>query len=281
MAIGLYKLVKPQGGEISYHDIITFLETEKIDRETGGRLAAWAEQFKFWEESRALYPYMEVGAPFRKHSGLMRQAIDPKPGQVWLDAGCGPAKMSEYVWEKSNHGVKKIIGLDIILWPAMKTAKKIPVMELKYGNLGERLDFPDNTFDGIVSNLVVSYITEFEGAKGKDGIQKVFEEFARVLKPGGQLVWSTIIKNLHCEITFACAIPGVIASLKENPEIFGTAIYLYRYGKKLEENGKKGIYTLLSTSEWNDMLIKAGFVNLEWKPVFIEQSLIGSCYRSY
>jgi ubiquinone/menaquinone biosynthesis C-methylase UbiE len=277
MAVGLFKLVNPQNGDLDHKAILNFLDNPNLDQDTRERVEAWANEFKFWNDSRALYPYMEIGAPFRVLAKTMRDRFNLGDGQVWLDAGCGPARMSEFIWEKSNRTVSKIVGLDIILWPAKGMAEKIPVLELKYGNLGERLDFADNYFDGIVCNLAISYITEFEGLKGKNGIQQIFHEFARVLKPGGQLIWSTIIKNLHCEITFACATPGVIKALPKMPNIPIVAIKLYSYGKKLEKKGKEGVYTLLPPKEWDELLVKAGFINSEWKSVFIEQAIVNSC----
>jgi len=281
MTTGLYRLINPQGGEISYQDILNFLKAPDIDPETKKRVSLWAEEFKFWNESRELYPYFEVGAPFRKHSALMRQMINPGFGQVWLDAGCGPAKMSEFLWEKSRHGIKEIVGLDIILWPAKETAGKVPVLELKYGNLGERLDFPDNTFDGIVCNLVVPYLIEFEGIYGKNGIQNVFEEFARVLKPGGQLVWSTLMKNYNQTLVVACNAPYILFGLKKYPNLLSVAAYLNKYGKTIAKKSKSGFYTLLPISEWDEILKKAGFINPEWKSVFIQQSIINSCYLPF
>lgn len=277
MATGLYKLICSGNEDIDHKTIVDFLNNNDLDHETRQRVSLWADEFKFWNDSRALYPYMEIGAPFRVLADTVKSFMKPQDGDTWLDAGCGPARMSEFLWEKSNRKINKIYGLDIILWPAQEMAKKLPALELKYGNLGERLDFADNTFDGIVCNLVLPYMIEYEGIKGKEGIQRIFNEFARVLKPGGRLIWSTIFKGLHCEIVLACAVPGVIKVLYKMPNIPIIAFKLYKYGKVLERKGRQGLYSFLSIQEWDSMLQKAGFINSEWKSVFIEQAMVNSC----
>ncbi len=223
---------------------------------------------------------MEMGAPFKSLGKAVKDLIIVSPAQIWLDAGCGPAKTSEILWGKSNRSIKKIIGLDIILWPAQEQVKKIPVLELIYGSLGERLNFSDSIFDGIICNLVIPYIIDFEGKRGRDAIQEVFNEFARILKPGGQLIWSTVIKNMHPEIGFVCAAPDILINIMKIPNLPITIVKLLKYAKELEKKGKDGIYTCLSVTEWNEMLKTSGFINHTWKFVFMGQTIVNSSFLS-
>jgi len=279
---GLYQILKEGGflGDITSKTIRDFLfKNFTLDFETKERLMCWENELKFWEESREVYRYMEMGAPFRKLNEVMKKLIEVKSDQIWLDAGCGPAKISEIIWEKSDKSLKKIVGIDIIIGDlARQKLKEIPVLELKSANLGERLNFPDNYFDGIVSNLVISYIIDFEGKIGKEAMQEIFNEFARILKPGGQLVWSTVIKNIHPEIGFISATWDILTNIKKIPNLPITITNLLKYAKTLQRKGKSGAYTYLSTTEWNQMLKKSGFINSTWNFVFIGQTIVNSSF---
>jgi len=161
-----------------------------LDLEIKKRLLEWRDEFKFWEDQVSNYPFVERAKYHRDLIRAMRSFIKPKFGETWGDFAAGPAIMSKIIWEESKGGVKGIIALDIILDSARERAKEIPVLELKYRNLGERLDFSDKTFDGIVSNIAIPYVIEFEGFRGKTGMTKIFKELFRVLKAGGHLIWS-------------------------------------------------------------------------------------------
>ena len=270
--VGLYELIGgAKNGETNLKVIEDFLARNILEPEIQERLSAWKSEFEFWEKNAVIYPYMELGFHYRSLVKTMREFAEPKAGQVWLDAGCGPAKMSELLWEKSGKSLKKIVGLDIILEPARKRAEEISVLELKYGNLGERLEFDDGTFDGIISNIAIPYVIEFEGCRGKEGMQSIFKELARVLKPGGQLVWSAPKRNMHTEICLLVSIPDVIWNIAKIPNLPVIALKLLKYGKELERKGKEGIYTYLAPQEWDEILEEAGFVSPAWRFVFTHQ----------
>lgn len=100
--------------------------------------------------------------------------------KVVVDGGCGSGKFSAAI---GRFGAKKVIGVDIGkkgLDFARKQAKKVPYgknLEYVYGSL---LNIPleDNSADVVWSNGVIHHTL---------GYEKCVEEFARILKPGGQL----------------------------------------------------------------------------------------------
>src|SRR5213596_3515183 len=38
--------------------------------------------------------------------------LDPKPGQSWLDLGCGGGQLTRAIWEKSGGSVGEVVALD-------------------------------------------------------------------------------------------------------------------------------------------------------------------------
>ena len=86
---------------------------------------------------------MAIGRPYRQLLDTITKFANPQPNQIWLDGGIGPGITTKLLWEKSGKKLQKIIGLDIVMSPwAEAMRKEIPVLELKLGSLGERLDFP-------------------------------------------------------------------------------------------------------------------------------------------
>lgn len=100
--------------------------------------------------------------------------------KVVVDAGCGSGKFSAAI---GRFGASKVIGLDIGekgLEFARGQAKKVPYgdrLDYRYGSL---LDIPldDNSVDVVWSNGVIHHTL---------GYEKCVSEFARILKPGGEL----------------------------------------------------------------------------------------------
>ncbi|MGE3974359.1 MAG: class I SAM-dependent methyltransferase [Bdellovibrionales bacterium] len=98
-------------------------------------------------------------------------------GATILDSGCGPGR---YIDEMRQYGPKKIVGLD-------QGAKLVNVLrerfagderiEIVKGTCEDLSQFADNTFDIVFSNGVIHHT--------KSDLKTMFEDHARVLKPGG------------------------------------------------------------------------------------------------
>lgn len=101
-------------------------------------------------------------------------------GQHILDAGCGPGIYSEILLQKGA----QVTGVDV-------SENMIELAQQRNGdggrfmvaNLEEPLSmFKDAEFDGILSALAITYIQD---------LKVLFQEFQRVLKPGGWFCFST------------------------------------------------------------------------------------------
>ena len=101
-------------------------------------------------------------------------------GKRVLDAGCGPG---HYAAELLDRGAE-VVAVDVT--PEMVALARETVGDravVREANLEEPLEFAgDREFDVVVAPLVLDYIEDWA---------PVFREFARVLKPGGVLVYSS------------------------------------------------------------------------------------------
>ena len=118
---------------------------------------------------------------FSPFSDWLAELCNIEKGMHVLDIGCGIG-VSTFSILKMIGQKGKVIGMDIsprLISQALqrKGEMKIPNISFMLGN-AEDLDFPNNTFDCIVSNFVLQQV---------DDRIKAIQEMKRVLRPGGYL----------------------------------------------------------------------------------------------
>lgn len=138
--------------------------------------------------------------------GIIRNLLNQNQDQVLLDAGCGTGN---YIAALAP-SVKKIIGLEFnsgMLKQAQSKFKNSEKVELVQGSLLEKLPFEDNTFHGILINQVLHHLdTDWENFPNAE---KLFNEFYRVLKPGGFLAINTCHRGQREALWWANLMPRV------------------------------------------------------------------------
>jgi arsenite methyltransferase len=139
---------------------------------------AWAEDLDYPEElsrvpDSAVDWYAGVANPFSLGRLL--------PGEQALDVGCG-AGTDSLVAAQMVAPDGHVTGIDMtpeMLARARRSATEMGAQNVEFvEGEAERLPFPDETFDVVISNGVVDLIPD------KDA---VFSELYRVLRPGGRL----------------------------------------------------------------------------------------------
>lgn len=103
-------------------------------------------------------------------------------GKSVLDVGCG---FGDHLKKLSKQNPKKIVGFDIS--PEMikfTQSFKIPNSQFYVGNMNNPLNHKNSEFDLVFSSLAIHYIS-------KNNLNKLFLEVNRVLKKGGEFIFST------------------------------------------------------------------------------------------
>jgi ubiquinone/menaquinone biosynthesis C-methylase UbiE len=114
-------------------------------------------------------------------------------GGKYLDAGCGTGKMLELIVQKIQPvQLYAVDWSEEMLEKAKLEAEKVgrsSQTDFKFYcmDLSKALDWPDGFFDGVVSNMLICYLT--------CGWRKSLEELVRVIKPGGYLYLGTLTRE--------------------------------------------------------------------------------------
>ena len=96
-----------------------------------------------------------------------------------LDAGCGHGRYAEWLIERGAD----VLAIDATAEMLKQARQRIGERaEIRRADITESLDFADNNeFDGVICGLSLHYVEDWRQA---------FTEFARILRPGGFLVFS-------------------------------------------------------------------------------------------
>lgn len=145
------------------------------------RPAALAAGSAFHETLAASWSRGYAGGSFRRRLDFLSPRLDARvrPGQTWLDAGCGSGVLSR---ELAARGAD-VVALDGS--PAMleeaRGVRTSPAQRICYDLIEsiERLPLRDTAVDGILCSSVLEYVGRHAAA---------LAEFHRVLRPGGILM---------------------------------------------------------------------------------------------
>lgn len=226
----------------------------------------------FWNSYAKIYPNLELAAPYKKLVKTIEGYVNPEEGQVWLDAGCGPGSTMDIILK--NGKVQEVVGIDfneIMINHAKKRFESHPhgaKTKIHQHDLRKKISYPDNSFDGIISNLVLSYIPGHELDK-KNPLEASLKEMYRVLKPGGHLIWTTPVKNVNFMWVFVASWKEIL-DLRTKNFYYGPAILAHAL--KIQKKGKTGEYTFWDKGMIESTMKKIGFQDVEVQTTFAKQA---------
>jgi ubiquinone/menaquinone biosynthesis C-methylase UbiE len=112
----------------------------------------------------------------------MIKMIGDVNGKEILDIGCG---FGDHLLKLSKKHPTRLVGFDYSI-EQLKLAKKLalPNTKLYLGDMSKKLRHDNAEFDVVFSSLAIHYISKAE-------LRKLFSEVNRVLKNGGEFIFST------------------------------------------------------------------------------------------
>jgi SAM-dependent methyltransferase len=162
-------------------EIRRLLEDNKLaDR---GVLVEQVSTVTAYQQQSAGYDAEAGGGLFAVDEPIVAEYLSGRKPGVGLDAACGTGRFAEFL-ASCGH---RVIGVDSSPDMLAHARRRVPGGEFHVGEL-EHLPLPDDCVDVVTCALALVHVPRLE---------PVLAEFARVLRPGGDLV----ISDIHHELT--------------------------------------------------------------------------------
>jgi demethylmenaquinone methyltransferase/2-methoxy-6-polyprenyl-1,4-benzoquinol methylase len=253
-----------------------------------------AASVNYWPESacaKAFWGQQEL-PPYRRLLGDTVAWLEPRPGQRWLDLGCGCGQLTEALWAKSRGSLEAVVGLDCAPANAAAfeklSARVQPVpppgrIRFVHADFSSGLaGFPANHFDGVVSGLAIQYAESFSAEKGRwttDAYDRLLHEIQRVLRRGGWFVFSVNVPQPAWGKVALRSLTGVFRTGRLS-RYLKNAWRMYRYGSWLTREARRGRFHYLPLETIQNKLAAAGFAGTEHRYTYVGQAYLIRCRKA-
>lgn len=235
----------------------------------------------FWSQHE-LPPYQELLADTAAR-------LMPKPGDRWLDLGCGRGMLTRAIWEQSRGLVAEVVGLDIAaanaeayekLNSSLRPPPRPGQVRFVAADFSSGLrQFRDNSFDGVVAGLALTYAESFneeDQCWTTEAYDQVLGEVRRVLKPTGRFVFSVNVPNPAWGKVAWDSLRGAFDSSRPHRYLL-KAWRIYRYGGWLKREARRGRFHYLPLDTIQAKLQQLGFGPVDATTSFSGQAYLISC----
>jgi ubiquinone/menaquinone biosynthesis C-methylase UbiE len=229
--------------------------------------------------------------PYRKLLRHTAEWLDPRPGQRWLDLGCGSGQLTRALWEKSGGTLAELVALDCAavnehsIARVRATVQPTPSpdqLRFVHADFSSGLaEFPAGHFDGAVSGLAIQYAESWDAVRGcwtTDAYDHLLAEVGRVLRPGGSFVFSV---NVPEPAWLKVALVGLHSLFgAPRPLRFArNALRMLRYGAWLKQEARSGRFHYLPADVIVEKLKAAGFTAVEHRLSYAGQAYVLRCRK--
>jgi len=281
--------IKPQDViELEPQELSTqwFIEEERLKNLIKKSLEGEKE---FWEKYLNKFVLIHKSSHYRDFLSKISSYLDIKQGEKVLDAGCGNGHFGAWLFDRSiekifqekikiedfnpiiytgldfaEHSLKeamlKHLNLTKRVYRELSLKDKYPIIKYRYvlADIETKLPFPDNYFDKICCNLVLSYV--------KDPMFSL-QELMRVLRNNGKLIVSSMKPYADLSQVYRDFVDQT-----ENQEELEEARKLLSAAGRIKQKENAGIYTFFSEEELKQMFERINAKNIEIARSFSNQS---------
>ncbi|HEY7158041.1 MAG TPA: methyltransferase domain-containing protein [Gemmataceae bacterium] len=246
-----------------------------------------------WPKSscaRAFWSQREL-PPYRRLLKDTADWLDPRPGQRWLDLGCGSGQLTRTLWEKSGGQLAEIIALDCAAHNERAIAKvrdgahppaTTEQIRFLHADFSDGLaSFDSASLDGAVSGLAIQYAESYSEERGcwtAEAYEHLLADVCRVLRQGGTFVFSVNVPEPAWSKIALYGIPGFFRS--SHPlRYVKNSLRMLRYGAWLKREARRGRFHYLPADVVAAKLARAGFTGIEHRLSFARQADVFRCRR--
>ena len=217
--------------------------------------------------------------------------LDPKPGERWVDLGCGGGRLVQAIWEKSSGKVAEIVGLDCAaanerafqklrarLHPSA-SPRHIRFVTCDFSN--GLASWEGGQFDGAVSGMAIQYAESYSEEKRAwtaDAYDRVLAETYRLLRPGGRFIFSVNVPNPKWSRVALASVFGVLRADRRIRYI-KRAWQMWLYGRWLKREARRGRFHYLPIGTIVDKLHALGFTAVEHRLSYARQAFLVRCQK--
>ncbi len=228
----------------------------------------------FWDQKE--------GRPYKQLVSDTIEWAGPKPGERWLDLGCGSGQLASALWQKAG-SLQEVVCLDcaaINADPIFKLNQKYEAagaIKFLEANFSDGLhSFAPGTFDGIVSGLSISYAEHFDPKTGRYTDQafcQLLSDVRRLLKPDGRFVFSINVPNPQFWRVLWKSLGSGLRISKPGRQLV-TALRMMRYGRWLRGEARRGRFHYLPIDQLTAKLQAAGFGSVDHRVSYVGQAFV-------
>jgi ubiquinone/menaquinone biosynthesis C-methylase UbiE len=228
----------------------------------------------FWDQKE--------GRPYKQLVDETIGLASPKPGERWLDLGCGSGQLASTLW-KQGGPLSEVVCLDcaaINADPVTKLNDKHQAggaIKFLAANFSDGLaSFTPASFDGVVSGLSISYAEHFDTATGRytdRAFRQLLADVRRLLRPDGRFVFSINVPNPRFWKVLWKSLGSGLRLRRPGRQLV-TALRMMRYGRWLCDEAKRGRFHYLPIDQLTARLHEAGFESVEHRVTYADQAYV-------
>ena len=255
-------------------------------------MSSASDAVNYWPDdacARAFWSQREL-PPYRHLLADTTTWLDPRPGERWLDLGCGGGQLTRALWEKSGGTLREIVALDCAAANEHAIAKLCTKMQPPA--TGEQIRFfqadfsaglkcyADASFDGVTSGLSIQYAESYSKEHGwtSAAYDQLLADVCRVLRPGGRFVFSVNVPEPAWLKIALYGIPGFFRA-RQPGRYLKNSFRMLRYGSWLKREARRGRFHYLPHETVRAKLQAAGFGSVEHRLSFAGQAYVFRCQQ--
>jgi len=230
--------------------------------------------YKFWEKYFKVYDVLNLCIPYQEMHKKIINELEIQPNEVILDAGAGTGNLASEIKKRGA----RVIALDSSEAALQLCLKKNKYIKVIHYDLREKLVFPDDYFDRVVSvNTLFLIEPHFRST--------VVKELYRVLKKNGKIVLVNLQEGFRpLKIYFEHSRrikekEGLFKATKQMLKFIIPSFQILYYAKKIERESQQR-KEFFKKEEQIQLLKKAGFKRISaTERVYANQAFLNSAYK--